>query len=76
MTQELEDAESRLNVLEDKIVPTEEDTIREMILKNSKTEAELVKEKEKGTRLNAQVEFLKSELKTKLPLLKLRKNEF
>jgi len=53
MTQELEDAESRLNVLEDKIVPTEEDSIREMILKNSKTEAELVKEKEKGKRLNA-----------------------
>jgi len=43
----------RLSVLEDKIVPTEEDTIREMILKNSNTQAELVQEKEKSTRLNA-----------------------
>ena len=76
MTQELEHAVRRLSLLEDKIVPTEEDNIREMILKNSNTQAELVQEKEKSTRLNAQVEFLKNELKSKLPLLKIRKNEF
>lgn len=60
---ELDVAERRLNTLEDKIIPTEEDTIRDMILKNSQTEAELEKEKAKGTKLNAQVEFLQKELK-------------
>jgi len=44
--------------MEDKTIPTEEDTIREMILRTSKTEGELQKEKEKASRLNAQVEFL------------------
>jgi len=38
---ELESVERRLNLLEDKTVPTEEDTIREMILKTRKMEGEL-----------------------------------
>ena len=63
MAAQLESSERRLDSMEDKTIPTEEDTIREMILRTSKTEGELQKEKEKASRLNAQVEFLQKDLK-------------
>ncbi|KAL4491444.1 hypothetical protein ABPG72_008100 [Tetrahymena utriculariae] len=64
------------SILQDSIIPTEEDSIREITLKYNQIQKDYIQVSDKNKQLQAQIDYLKRDIKQKLPVLGLRKNEY
>lgn len=63
-------------MIEENLIPTEEDSIREITVKYNSLLKDHTIIVDKNRELQRQTEYLQQDLKQKLPLLSLRKNEY
>ncbi|EAS02038.2 hypothetical protein TTHERM_00502290 (macronuclear) [Tetrahymena thermophila SB210] len=76
LLEEIQNMGQKNSILQDSVIPTEEDSIREITLKYNQIQKDYIQVSDKNKQLQAQIEYLKRDIKQKLPVLGLRKNEY
>ncbi|KAL4442826.1 hypothetical protein ABPG74_010715 [Tetrahymena malaccensis] len=76
LNEELQFMGQKNSILQDSVIPTEEDSIREITLKYQQIQKDYIQVSDKNKQLQAQIDYLKRDISQKLPVLGLRKNEY